>query len=64
MNSFIINAAIAGSLYWSTDHVLYRTLQLNNDLPQLCIHAWIYYIEAKVYAEPLTHILLLNVYIR
>ena len=64
MNSFITNAAIAGSSYRSTDHILYGTLQLDDNLPQLCVEARIYYIEAKVSAKPHTHVCFLNVNIR
>lgn len=53
MNSFIINAAITDCSYWSTDHILYGTIQLDDDLPQLCVQARMYYIEAKVHAKPL-----------
>ena len=52
INSFVIDAAIAGSSYRSTDHVLCGTLQFNERLRHCFLDARIYSIQAKACSVP------------
>lgn len=48
MNSFVVDAAIAGSSYRLNDHVLCGSLQFNEQLRERFVDARVYSIEAKV----------------
>lgn len=48
INSFIVDAAIAGSSYLTVDHVICGTLQLKQRLFDRFVDARVYSIEAKV----------------
>lgn len=54
INSFILDTAIAGSLYTSINHILYGTVQINEQLLHHFIDARVYTIEAKACA-PFIH---------
>ena len=47
INSFVLDAAIAGSSYTLVDHVLYGTMQVDENLLHRFIDARVYTIEAK-----------------
>ena len=48
VNSFIVDAAIAGSSYRTVDHVLCGSLQINKGIVDRIVDARLYSIEAKV----------------